>query len=473
MRSNSLGSLSRRTLLKGALSAGLLSPFYRDVLAQTQGQKPARLVIVMECNGIYPSAFLSNGTRTALGSGVGGKRIFYNAYPSSALTRPGDDLSSALCLGPLAGGNGEPSMVERAAVVLGLSSTISGGGHSSGTGALSCAVNGAAATFDAVVSPRLVRGAPFEAIRLGTSSARTPIVYETCAYGPRRPAGILVNPALAYDTLFGTLVGGGAMAGERTMLFDFAREDVKAALQTFRGSSAERLKLERYLASLDALRTRETQLGQMAAQVRPLLPPAPSQNPLLAPTNGAPDSLKWLEAQFEIATAALLGGLTNVVVLAAGTSGFDVAYDGAISGFSRHDLQHGIDTPANWTAIAAVTRKHVELTARLARALAATPESGGSGSMLDHTAIVLMSDNGEQHHSEAREWPTLLLGGNALGLRTDGRTVVFPGYGKSGNRQMSNLFNTLGQALGDASMNTFGNEGPTRIAPGPLSELRT
>ena len=84
-----------------------------------------------------------------------------------------------------------------------------------------------------------------------------------------------------------------------------------------------------------------------------------------------------------------------------------------------------------------------------------------------------MSDNGEQHHSEAREWPTLLVGGDALGLKTDGRTVVFPGDGSTGNRQVSNLFNTLGYALGDTSMDRFGREGDTRIAAGPLTELRS
>jgi hypothetical protein len=36
---------------------------------------------------------------------------------------------------------------------------------------------------------------------------------------------------------------------------------------------------------------------------------------------------------------------------------------------------------------------------------------------------------------------------------------------------MSNLFNTLGHAFGDSDFNTFGNEGPARIAEGPLSEL--
>jgi hypothetical protein len=460
--------ISRRSLLKGASAAGLLAPFYRSVLAQ--GALPRRLVIVVECNGIYPSVFLSSGMRTALGSAVGSRRIFVDAYPMTPLVRTSDDVSTAPCLAPLA--QGGASLVNRSAVVLGLSSTITGGGHSSGTGALSCAVNASAATFDAVMAPKLKGMAPFDAIRLGTSSSLTPIVYETCSFGAKKPAGILVNPALAYDTIFGSLVGGAGSGQERSMLFDFARDDVRAALQTFRGNSNERLKLERYLASLEALRTREGQLRTMAAAVRPLLPPAPAVNPLLMGT-GTPDSLKWLEAQFELATAALLGGLTNTVVLASGSSGFDVRYT-LLGGIGRHDLQHGIDIAANWTAIQAVTTKHVELVAKLARALLATPEVGGAGgTMLDHTAILLMSDNGEQHHSEARDWPSLLVGGDALGLKTDGRTVAFPGDGRANNRQMSNLFNTLGHALGDTALNAFGSEGPTRIAMGPLTELMT
>jgi hypothetical protein len=245
---------------------------------------------------------------------------------------------------------------------------------------------------------------------------------------------------------------------------------VRAASAPRCSNSNERIKLERYLTSLDSLRQRETQLGAMATAVRPLLPVAPGVNPLLA-GSGTPDSMKWLEAQFQIATASLLGGLTNTVVLASGSSGFDVHYDSIIPGVGRHDLQHGIGNAANWTAIAAVTRKHVDLIAQLARTLAATPEVGAPGSMLDHTAILFMSDNGEQHHSEAKEWPMLLVGGDKLGLRTDGRTVIYPEQGQANNRQVSNVFNTLGHAAGDATFDLFGNEGPARIAAGPLSEL--
>ncbi len=459
---------ARRTMLKG-LGAGLLAPFFREAFAQNG--PPARLVIVMECNGIYPENFLSMGARTALGASmIGTRHNFADVYPAMPLTLTGDSLSSAPTLGSLAASSGNVSLENRAAVVLGLSSTIAGGGHSSGTGALSCAVDGAAPTFDAVIAPRLKRMSPFDAIRLGTSSSLTPIVYQSCSFGPGKPAGILVNPTLAYDTLFGSIVGGAGSGQERSQLFDFVRDDVRAALATFRGNSNERLKLERYLTSIEALRAREGLLMSMAPTVRPLLPVTPSMNPLLA-GSGTPDSLAWLEAQFQIATASLLGGLTNTIVLASGSSGFDVRYDAIIPGVGRHDLQHGIDTPSNWTAIKAVTRRHVELVTQLARTLEGTPEVGASGSMLDHTAILFMSDNGEQHHATGVEWPMLLIGGNALGLKTDGRTVVFPRDGAMNNRQVSNVFNTLGHAFGDASMNTFGLEGPTRIAPGPLSEL--
>lgn len=105
----------------------------------------------------------------------------------------------------------------------------------------------------------------------------------------------------------------------------------------------------------------------------------------------------------------------------------------------------------------------------MARALDNVPE--GNGTMLDNTIIVYLSDNGEKHHSEAREWPMLRVGGSNLGFKTDGRTVVYPGWNNPNDRQASNLFNTLGHATGNTELNEFGNEGALRIAKGPLDEL--
>ncbi len=56
----SSSSFSRRALMKGA-GMGLCAPLLREAFAATP--TPGRLVIVMECNGIYPEAFLSTGAR--------------------------------------------------------------------------------------------------------------------------------------------------------------------------------------------------------------------------------------------------------------------------------------------------------------------------------------------------------------------------------------------------------------------------
>ena len=167
---------SRRALMKG-LGAGLFAPFFREAFAQVP--TPGRLVIVLECNGIYPEALLSSAARSALGMSVGTRHNFADTYPSTPLTLSADALSTALCLGPLAASGSAGSLEGRSAVVLGLSSLIAGGGHSSGTGGLSSAVNGASITIDAALAPRLKSQAPFDAIRLGTSSSLTPIVVDS------------------------------------------------------------------------------------------------------------------------------------------------------------------------------------------------------------------------------------------------------------------------------------------------------
>jgi len=46
--------------------------------------------------------------------------------------------------------------------------------------------------------------------------------------------------------------------------------------------------------------------------------------------------------------------------------------------------------------------------------------------MLDNTLLLHMSDNGEQHHSNSEEWAMLMVGGNNMGLKTDGRSVTYP-----------------------------------------------
>lgn len=492
---------SRRRLVQAmGLGAGaaLLAPFLRQVQAGQTG--PRRFVLVLEGNGIYSSAFLSTKARAAIDakakSPIGDEVVFYRQYGhENVLDLPGDDtLGAATCLDPLLAQGDAISLVNRSAVVLGLSSTVTGGGHSTGFGALSSArANGspAIATIDTLLAALVKQETPFDALRLGVNAERGGrLSYETCALGPTKPAPIIIDPATAYNSVFGSVgdAAGQTSFAEQQALLDYSRGDVKRVLATFSGSSRERQKLERYLEAVEGLQARQQKLLAAKSTLTALRPVPPTDNPLYK-QGTLPQEYRYLDllqAQFEIATASLLGGLTNMVVLASGTGGaFDV-FDKTIStDFSRHDMQHGIlgSTDEKTDAgkytkrcrdgAAAVTRRHVSMIATLARKLAATPEIGASGSMLDHTLILYLSDNGEQHHSTAEEWPLLLVGGNALGFKTDGRSVVFPKVGEKNNRQLSNVFNALGHAAGDDKLDKFGLEGASRIAEGPLTEIWT
>ena len=187
--------------------------------------------------------------------------------------------------------------------------------------------------------------------------------------------------------------------------------------------------------------------------------------------DGPRERVEQAAQQLDLATSALIGGLSNVCVLGCGTGGdYNLSYPEVISGVKRHDLHHQSGTnPEYLTAIHEVTRRQVNMIADVARRLRDTPDLAG-GSMLDHTAIIYLSDNGEQHHSTASEFPVLILGGRGMGLRTGGRTIIYPGLTSDGHRQLSNLWNTLGYLAGE-ELDDFGKEGRTRRAYGPLSEL--
>jgi hypothetical protein len=493
-----MAAFSRRRLVQAlGLGAGsaLLAPLLRQV--QAGENTPRRFVFVVEGNGVYPYSFLSTKARAAIDQQatqpVGDERLCYRRYGhTSPIEVPGDSLATALCLDPLAASAGKISLETRAAVVLGLSSTVTGGGHSTGFGALSCAravSSPAIASIDTALAALVKQQTAFDALRLGTNANRSArLSYETCAFGPGKPAPILVDPAVAYASVFGSVGDASSLTAftEQQALLDFTRGDVQRALKAFGGSSVERQKLERYLEGVESLQTRQQKLVAAKDALTKLRPEAPSTNPLYQQGSLPQDGryLDLLAAQFQIATASLLGNLTNVVVLASGTgSSFDV-FDRTINkDLARHNMQHGMLPKDGASAsdlafsagcvtdVAAVTRRHVSLLADMARQLAATPEPGASGSMLDHTLIVYLSDNGEQHHSVAEEWPILLVGGNALGFKTDGRTVVYPAVNQPNNRQVSNLYNSLGHAAGQDAFNTFGLEGSSRIAEGPLSEI--
>ena len=473
--------ITRRNLLAGlGLGAGaaLLGPFFQRAFAQDSGSTPKRLVLFVEGNGVEPVTWLADSARTAINAhasgAIDGKRWWYRSYDhDTVLDVPSGDLAAARSLAPL-GASAGPSLVADAAVLYGLSNKVAGGGHTTYQGALTCSkcTSGrpGGISIDAYLGaqPGIVGDRPFDVLRLGVGATTSAVLHGVCAYGAGRTAPVLLDPVAAYTNLFGAVAAGDVQRAfrERGEILDFAAEDVKRALAVFSGGSDERAKLEAYLTSLETVSARQKRLVEMEGTLRSVAPPSPDERAWYSST----DPMERLAAHTDVATAALVGGLTNLVVLTSGAGGpFSLNYGALSMGIGRHDLHHGSAGNAEYRdAIHNVTQRHVELLAGMARTLAAIPE--GSGSMLDHTIILYTSDNGEQHHSTASEWPMLLIGGSALGLVTGGRTVVYPGLGKGAHRQVSNLYNPLGHLLG-APVDDFGAEGASRVAEGPLAEL--
>lgn len=473
--------LSRRSLLRGlGLGAGasLLGPLVTRI-ATAQSASRARFLFVVEGNCFEPITMLADAPRAALdatlGAPIGPQRWWYRSYRHDVPLAVDTDFAGAPALGAFAA---DPALSARAQVVFGLSSRTGGGGHSGLHGVLASARTVAGVpggqTIDAYLGalPQVRGVTPYDAVRLGVAPDNAPPVdFGTCAFGRGRAAPLVLRPADAYDALFGsvgTAASRAAFAGRRRIL-DFAAADVNATLAAFPGNSAERAKLEAYLSSIEEITTRHQRMSALAPQLTSSQPPAPGSNPLYM----GQDPLDRFRAQLELATAAFKGELTRVAVVGCGTGGkFNLTYDSVSPDVSRHELHHGsAGSPEFRRRIHDVTRLQVEAIAGVARTLAATPEAGATGSMLDHTVIVYIGDNGEQHHSTATEFPVLIVGGQAVGFR-GGRTVVYPGHSSSGHRQVSNLWNTLGYAAGDA-LDDFGAEGPARRARGPLAELRT
>lgn len=480
---------TRRTLMRGAgltLGGAALAPLLSRIASADDVAR--RFVFVVEGNGFEPVTMLSNSARRAIDStasmAIGTERWWHARYRHEApLVLSDGDLDTAPALGPLA----DAGLLDQSAVVLGLSSKITGGGHSASHGALSSARTSGSTpggqTIDAYLAgiSDVVRGAPYDAIRLGVgTNTGVPISFGTCAYGEGRSAPMLLQPSRAFDTLFGSVAGGAAEAsfGSRAGLLAFARAAVQADIAGFGAGMSERAKLERYEATIgDAVR-RQERVVALRSSLATYMPELPATNPLHV--NG--HVLNRFRAQLQLGTAALQAGLTNVLVVGSGTGGdFGVSYQGepglgSLTGIGRHDLHHrSAGDAATRTLIHEVTRRQVAAIADMATALQSTPEpSGTGGTMLDHTLIVFIGDNGEQHHSTASDFPVLLVGGGNMGVRTGGRSIVYPGLDRissGAHRQLSNLWNTVGYAAAQ-TLDDFGAETPAqRVARGPLSEL--
>ena len=445
--------MNRRTAIKGVtLGAGAvaLSPFLSHLQAAEKQRLPKRFVFVVKSSGLQGDYLNPEGLAHR------GEKLVDESLSGRKLS----DSMRAL----------EP-FKDQLTILQGLSGKMTNSGHSAFYGALggykaSAHAPPLFATIDGHLSEKLPSVFNHVGFKMGEGSQGVTFP-AISARGKGQQLPFQQNPMTAFENLFGSILQGGDLKKKYTRtgnVLDAMSADIKKLQAQL--PATEKEKLGHYLNGFEALRDRRVKLVSMQKALKENAPDLDDKYTSRFKTH-------HLEAHFDMATSALISGLTNVITVHA--DGLDSVYSGIGIGNNVHAIGHGAGyaTLSAQDCRNAIRTFHIELIAAMATRLKAVPE--GDGTMLDNTLIVYTSDNAARHHSHGLDWPMIVLGNIGGKLQSKGRYLAYPQYGRPGHKHtICNWFTTLCH-LADIPQDLFGQPdmalGKAEEQSGPLSEL--
>lgn len=465
-----------QNLSLGGMSLAMASCL-RSIQAHAAGNEktlPKRFVFVVKSSGIDKFNLVPDGLENHFTNPDDGKKL------GNRGRRPGPlvDLSLATQKLPekLAALD---SFKDRLTIIQSLSGVGFRGNHTKGFGTLSLHDSetvAVAPTLDCLLGQHLsngpypMYGMAMNGKLLGTDKPGDTYCYPNLsAYGPAKPVAYQASPRKAFLELFGSAVATPAELEKKLALngnlMDFLTEDARRVEKQLAGDDKERFAL--YLESFDSLRKTEEKKAALLDRVQAHAPKLTDRYDAITPS-------ARIESHFEIASSALIAGLTNVITLRPDTLG--VKYSELGLSDHVHAIGHlGENRASNgWTGHQArmeIEKLHLKEIAKMAKKFDSIPE--GDGSMLDNTMIVYMSCSSGDHHCPGYDWPFVLLGGMGKKLKM-GRYIEYPKYGDKGHRTVGNLYLSLMHAAGLETAQTFGQMDSNLKhldLKGPLEEL--
>ena len=397
--------LDRRTALKGVtLGAGslVMAPLLQKVAAAAEGKAatPKRVIFIVFDNGFREI----DGT---LPEGVPLESDKLRQVPLKGLKLPLD-------IEPFA------PFRDRLTILHGLrgNNAVDHGGYFAALSGIPGNKHSALGTsIDAALAQALP--AVFPLLGLGVSSGGPTTAYCSSAWAAGKPIAMQCQPEMAYESLFGSVGAKRNDFATRKNLLDFVSTDVKRLQTDIAGP--ERDLLEAHLEALESLSKRNGQLSEQYQNgtLNKHAPKLPEKMGLVT---------EIAAAQCDIAAAALAAGLTNVVTISSGLGGLMGKYSGICNG-DGHGLGHGgvdKDLPLK-RKFEPLSHYHNYLASQAARMLTKLQETKeGTGTMLDNTLLVFMSDSANQQHSwKNANWPIVLVGDLGGKLKT-GQFVSYP-----------------------------------------------
>lgn len=300
------------------------------------------------------------------------------------------------------------------------------------------------------------RATPFGAVNLGVDWTVNTQINEaglTSAMiwdGREQPIQPEADPRAAFRTLFGG--GAGADMARRQSIIDFVRGDLRRL--EGRVGAADKAKIDAHLSGLRDLERRLSS-GSVA------LPPqcaAPTGTEVAPDTR---DIRPSMEAMMDIAVAALSCQRTQVLTFQVGyNTWWNTLHwlESPANGCPHHCLNHDGAEGDNTRGTHLAGVWGMEQFTRLVDKLAAVPE--GDGTLLDHTAVVFLTDFADAGSHWTGNLPCVIAGGRA-GLRT-GRSLRF-GTQESQWRAHNDLLLSLVHFLGLDHVTQVGD-----VGAGPL-----
>ncbi len=434
----------------GLALAPFLSRYAHSEEVSPQAQTPKRFLFVVKSSGLQAGFINPEGLQH------GGDSIVDQPLADHKLAEGMESL--------------EPFR-KRLTILQGLSGRMCNPGHSSHYGALGAYKAGAHsqpadATIDGYLAQQLPSVFNHVGLKMGDGSQGT--AYPSIsALGKNRQLPFQCNPELAFQNLFGSIAAGGDIRKNylRTgNVLDTMSEDIRKLQKQLPQQGRE--KLDHYLGGFEALRDRRLKLIGMQDVLK-------RHAPEVSDKYTSKFSTDHLEAHFDMATSALITGITNVITIH--TCDLHSSYQGLGITPKVHSVGHGASSGSmsSQECRNLIRKFHFNLISEVARKLEAIPEDDGT--MLDNTVIVYVSDNSDKHHSTATEWPMVVLGNMAGRLKSQGRYLAYPSYGKANHHHtIGNWLTTLCHVAG-APVDHFGQPdfaiGKENDQRGPLSEL--
>lgn len=437
---------TRRTFLKtAALGAAALSLSPRAAWAVPFGTKPPmRFIFLHRGNGLYPKVLVPKSLNAADVEKEARKDAF-------DLDLGKHDLPE--WLNPIAAHKADMTLLQ------GLSGKMCTTGHHTWCSSLGVfkanerlsSIKWATVDFElARLFPSPMEHVELACFPLGGGNARgtlNGIATGFSARGPQQPNYAFGSPRIALQELFKSVstnknVQVQTQLSRGVLEFAALREGKLAEA----APGTERMKVQSYADSIEAIRERDRKVDGMADVIRPHVPKLDSK--YLA------DEMTTVDRQrghVEVLLAALISGLTNVVAFTVDELGHEYTGLPGLEGekVNLHDVGHGktIGGLAADEIRLRHRRHHMTLIDTITTRLKKVPE--GEGTMFDSTMIFYFPDNGETHHSHGTEYPFVVLSGKNAKLNIRGRYVRLPNYGDPGHKTLGNWYTTLLNAYGN------------------------